>query len=82
MTIERREFFSHCKDSGDEWTGYLCRDANKPSEIFVIIETQSRIGNKFEYRTDETRYGLADYLSSGQRGRGKLEKLIGTLITP
>ena len=75
MTIEKRQFGYHSKDNGDEWWFYLARDTEHPSELFVIYETE------FKGERSETRYELAEYLESGNRGVGKLKELIGTLIT-
>ena len=75
VTIEKRQFGYHAKDNGDEWWFYLARDSNRPHELFVVYETE------FRGQRSERRYSLAEYLSSGERGRGQLEKLIGTLIS-
>ncbi len=74
MPIEKRQFGYHFKDNGDEWWFYLARDTERPGEPFVIYETE------FGGENSERRYELAEYLSSGNRGVGKLKELIETLI--
>lgn len=75
MAIEKKQFGCHSKDNGDEWWFYLARESDSPHELFVICETE------FGGKRNERRYGLAEYLSSGNRGTTKLTELIGTLFS-
>jgi hypothetical protein len=75
MPIEKRKFGQHSKDNGDEWWFYLARDTENPTDIFVIYETE------FKGKRSEQQIPIAEYLNSGERGRGKLIKLIGSLIS-
>ena len=74
MAIQKRQFGWHAKDNGDEWRFYLARDTDKPHDLFVIYETD------FRGERSKRRIPLGEYLSSGERGTGKLKELIGTLI--
>ncbi|QFT56476.1 hypothetical protein [Microbulbifer sp. THAF38] len=79
MAIQKKEFFYHSKDHGDEWWCYLARDTEKPCELFVIVERFYA-----DYRASgeihREQIPLAKYLSSEQRGKSNLIKLIGGLI--
>lgn len=75
MSIKKKQFGHHAKDTGDEWFFYLCIDTDQThSRPFIVLESD------IAGRRSEKRFEFHEYLTSGERGVGKLLDLISTLI--